>query len=342
MVATTPASTLVIGPAWVGDMVMAQPLFKLIKQRLPDSRLDVLAPSATFPLLERMPEVDHGVLSETDHGEFKFGYRMNLGEKLRGFYDRAIVLPNSFKSALIPLFADIPERVGYRGEYRYFLLNDIRLQSKRRPKPMIEVFAALSQPAEKQLKLPLPIPSLSTDEDQQQQLLTRFGLHSEMPIVGLCSGAAFGDAKRWPPAHYAELARAQVDAGRQVWLFGSAGDMEAASEIMSLVNHSGCTDLTGKTSLTEAIDLISLCNLIVTNDSGLMHVACATGVPTIAIYGSTSPGFTPPLSEQAEIISLELDCSPCFKRTCPLGHTNCLNQLSPERVLAMSEQWMNR
>jgi heptosyltransferase-2 len=150
--------------------------------------------------------------------------------------------------------------------------------------------------------------------------------------LALCPGAEYGPAKRWPVAYYAEVARKKIDQGWQVWLFGSNKDKADAEQINN--EASGlCSDFTGRTTLAEAVDLMSLAHTVVSNDSGLMHVAAALNKNLIAIYGSSDPGFTPPLNDNAQVISLNLDCAPCFKRDCPLGHTNCLTGITPEQVL---------
>lgn len=325
--------TLIVGPSWVGDMVMAQVLFRILRDANPDGELDLLAPPATVSLAQRMPEIDRGIRFEVGHGELKLGYRLGLAKHLGGNgYDHAIVLPNSLKSAIVPAFAGIPKRTGFLGEYRYYLLNDLRLLDKRRLPLMIERFAALGVDEGQALPDPLPPPRLITRVERQAELRDQFDI-GPAPVLGLCPGAEFGPAKQWPAAHHAELANNALAAGWQVVVLGSGKDSAIAGEICRLAGASDqLHDLTGQTSLLDAVDILGLCEHVVTNDSGLMHVACAVGVPVTAVYGSSSPDFTPPLSARASVASLALDCSPCFKRTCPLGHTNCLVQLSPAQI----------
>ena len=324
---------LIVGPSWVGDMIMSQTLLKLLRSRYPECTIDVLAPRASLPLVSRMPEVNRGIVMKTGHGELGFGYRAGLGRQLaKNRYTHAIVLPNSLKSALVPMFADIPVRTGFRGEYRYFLINDMRLMSADRLPRMIDRFNALGLPMGADLPEP-EYPALLIDEDDRTALLERFGIDSDRPVLGLCPGAEFGDAKRWPAEHFAAAARRGISEGMQVLIFGGPGDVTIASEVeASIDDASACHNLAGETSLLDAIDLISACALVVSNDSGLMHMAAAVDVPLAVLYGSTSPEFTPPLSSQAAILSENLSCSPCFKRTCPLGHKNCLNGLDPSRL----------
>jgi heptosyltransferase-2 len=325
---------LVVGPSWVGDMVMAQILFKLLHARHAGLALDVLAPRWTFPLLERMPEVAQAIASPFEHGDLKLGERRRLGRSLAAAgYDQAIVLPKTFKSALVPFFARIPLRTGYIGELRHWILNDARKLDRARLPQMAQQYAALAKPRGEPLRFPLPALKLRVDETARRALLDRLGLDRNRPAAALCPGAEYGPSKRWPARHFAELAQGLAARGCQVWLIGSQKDREIAAEIERSAGGV-CRNLCGDTTLAEAIDLMASAVLVVSNDSGLMHVAAALGKPLIALYGSTSPEFTPPLSPTAQILKLDLPCSPCFQRECPLGHHNCMVQLAPDRVLA--------
>jgi heptosyltransferase-2 len=321
---------LLVAPAWVGDMVMAHPLVALLHTRDPDCEVHILAPAATLPLAARMPGIHGSMLLEVGHGELGLGKRWAVARGLRGF-DRAIVLPNSFKSALVPWFARIPVRTGWTGEQRLVLLNDRRTLDEIRYPLMIERFMALGLPAGEPLPTPYPRPVLRVDEANRAALVANLGLARLDRVVALCPGAEFGPAKRWPEDKYAEVARALVDRGHAVWLFGSPGDAAVCAAIASAAP--GVTDLAGRTRLVDAVDLLSLCDAAVVNDSGLMHVACALGVRVVAIYGSTSPSFTPPLGERVAIVREPIECSPCFQRVCPLGHMKCLNDLPVRAVL---------
>ena len=323
---------MVIGPSWVGDTILAQPLLRRLREQHPDARLDVLAPAWTLPLLKRMPEITQGIASPFAHGELKLRARLALARELRvRRYRRAIVLPNSFKSALIPWFARIPVRTGYVGEFRYGLLNDIRTLDEHALPMMAERYGALAQSAGEALQRPLPGLQLTVDTDGRARLLDQLGLALSAPVVCLCPGAEYGPAKRWPTEHFAELAQQLRHAGFQVWVIGSHNDRELGAQIARR-STGAALDLTGRTSLEQALDLLSCAQHVVSNDSGLMHVAAALGVSLVALYGSSSPTFTPPLSARAHVIKLDLPCSPCYKRQCPLGHFNCMRQLTPRRV----------
>jgi heptosyltransferase-2 len=255
------------------------------------------------------------------------------------------VLPNSFKSALVPFFARIPLRTGWRGEMRQGLLNDTRLLDKERYPLMIERFVALAYPADVPLPQPLPRPALHSSAESAAAAMNTHGLALERPLLALCPGAEFGPSKRWPAQRYAELAQIMIDRGWQVWLFGSANDTGVTDEIYAALGESQsrwCLSLAGKTSLGEAIDLLALASCVVSNDSGLMHIAAALNRPLVVVYSSTSPGFTPPLSDHAVIVAADVLCSPCFKRECPLTLASekmrCMKTLTVGRVLAAMDQ----
>lgn len=325
---------LIVGPSWVGDMVLAQSLFKLLKARHPNARIDVAAPGWTLPLLQRMPEVDTPISLPFKHGQLALGERFRLGRQLQNNgYTDAILLTNSFKSALLPFAARIPRRTGFLGEFRYGLLNDIRPLDRQALPRTVDRFVALGLPPGEKPTDALPQPRLATNLAQAHLKRERLGHRApEVPVLGLCPGAEYGPAKRWPAAYFAEVADGMLERGWQIWLFGSDKDAAITAEINSLTGGR-CLDLGGKTNLADAIDLMSLTHAVMSNDSGLMHVAAALDKPLIAIYGASDPHHTPPMSDQAEIAYLGLPCSPCFKRECPLGHTHCLNQLLPQTIL---------
>jgi heptosyltransferase-2 len=327
---------LIVGPSWVGDMVMAQTLFVCLKQQHPECRIDVLAPDWSRPILERMPEVRQALSFPLGHGVLDVAERRKIGKSLTGQYDQAILLPNSLKSALVPFFAGIPRRTGWKGELRYGLLNDIRTLDKDRYPLMIERFMALAFEPGAALEKPYPRPALQIDPVSLESALVKFALQLDHPVLALCPGAEFGEAKRWPAEHYAKVAEQKIRQGWQVWLFGSKSDQPGCEDIRSRLIpglREESVNLAGQTSMAEAIDLLSAATAVVSNDSGLMHVAAALNRPLVAVYGSTSPQFTPPLADQVEIVRLGLDCSPCFERTCRFGHYNCLRDLKPQPVI---------
>lgn len=324
---------LVIAPAWVGDLVMSQTLLKLIKTQNPNCSIDVFANKALHPILEYMPEVDNCLTSSFTHGELKLFNRWAIAKKLRrNFYTHAYILPNSWKSALLPYCAYIPLRTGWCGELRYILLNDIRT-SVPKTALMVERFAKLALKSNEQLPQPLPTPQLQVPTKKLDLTLNHFKItQSQKPILALCPGAEYGIAKRWPTTHFAKVAQIKKNEGWEIWILGGPKDKTIAQEIQTHSNNI-CLNLVGKTTLQEAIELLSLTTTVVTNDSGLMHIAAALNRPIVAIYGSSSSNFTPPLTNKAKILTLNLPCSPCFKRKCPLKHMKCLNDLQPKLVL---------
>lgn len=324
---------LVFGPSWVGDMVLAQSLFKTLKQQAPDCTIDVAAPSWTLPLLERMPEVNAAIALPFKHGELALNARYAAGKTLRDKgYTQSIILTNSFKSAITGWAANIPTRTGYWGEARVGLLNDGRKLDKQALPKTVDRFVALAVPKGHALP-PLLNPQLLVNPANIPPILQKLAITTpSAPVLALCPGAEYGEAKRWPIEHFAEIANRATAKGWQVWLFGSEKDRPATAAINRLT-QSKCNDLAGKTSLGEAIDLMSLAHSVVSNDSGLMHVAAALGKPLVALYGSSDPHHTPPIDAHAEVLYLGLPCSPCFKRECPLGHLNCLKQITPEMVV---------
>jgi len=331
---------LIIGPAWIGDMVMAQSLFRLLKQLDATVAIDVLAPAWTFSLLKCMPEVAQAIEMPLTHGELKLRTRYQLAKKLQmNGYDQAIVLQNSFKSALIPWLAKIPLRTGWLGECRYVVLNDSRRLDKKRYPLMVEQVMALGLPADAALPAQYPYPEFKVSKTSQDATLAKLKpIWCGRPVLALGAGAEYGPAKRWPVAYFAQVANQKLAEGWDIWLFGSKKDHSITEELMSMTENR-CENISGRTELFETIDLLSLASGVVTNDSGLMHMAAALKKPVIALYGSTSPAFTPPLSHDATILKLDLACQPCFERVCPLGHFRCMRELTPDRVLAAMRDW---
>ena len=324
---------LIVAPNWIGDTLLAQPLLARLHAARPGLALHAVAPSWTAPVLARMPEIEEVIETPLVHGRLQLAARLRLAGVLRANrYDEAIVLPNSWKSALAPLLAGIPRRVGFTGEARYGLLN-VRYSLDEAAAPlMAERYAMLAAPPGEPLPRPLAPPRLEVDEANLTIAIARFGLDRSRPVAAFCPGAEYGPAKRWPARHFASLARALASRGRRVWLIGSPADRAVGDEIAGLAGGAAI-NLCGRTDLASAIDLLSVAEVVVSNDSGLMHVAAALGRPLVALYGSSSPAHTPPLAP-ARLASLGIECSPCFQRECPLGHFKCMNDLAPERVLA--------
>lgn len=334
---------LVIGPSWVGDMMMSQSLYRTLKAQYPHAQIDVMAPQWCRPLLAKMPEVNAAIPMPLGHGALAIGERRQFGISLRNHnYDQAIVLPNSFKSALIPFFAKIAKRTGWRGEMRYGLLNDIRTLDKTAFPLMVQRYVALAydkHTIHNATDIPEPIlwPKLAVKQQEVIDAANTFNIDTSRPIIGFCPGAEFGPAKRWPHYHYATLAEQLIsEKGYQVLLFGSQKDHEAGEDIKQSLTDTArehCINLAGKTSLEQAVNLIASCQAVITNDSGLMHVAAALDKPLVALYGPSSPDFTPPLSNKAEVIRLISGYHKVRKGDGESGYHQSLIDIQPELVI---------
>jgi heptosyltransferase-2 len=311
------ARVLVVAPNWIGDALMAQPLLARLHEKIASLELDVLAPEWVAAVVRRMPEVNAVIAVPFRHGALQLRSRWKLGRSLKARgYQQAIVLPNTWKSALVPFFADIPLRSGYVGESRYGLLN---LLYKKKAVAMPLHYARLSEPPGKQVEEPLPAPHLRAVPHEIEAAKKRFGIEGRYAV--LCPGAEYGPAKRWP--YFKELSRSLP---LQTVILGSPKDAEAAQDILG-------KNLVGRTTLDEAINLVAGAEFVVSNDSGLMHIAAALGRPQVALFGSSSPAHTPPLSPAARVLWLKLECSPCFERVCPLGHFRCMREMTVETVI---------
>jgi heptosyltransferase-2 len=321
--------SLIIAPQWIGDAVMTEPLLRRLHAR--GERLTVGALPWVAPVYRAMPQVDAVIEFPFRHGGLQFKARRALGKELQGRFETAYVLPNSLKSALLPFLASIPRRVGYLGEARVGLLTH-RLKNPKDKPPMVAFYSALS--GEEGLEQDRP--KLALPPAQVDEVLRRQGLERGRYVV-MAPGAEFGPAKRWP--HFGSLA-ALLE--QPVVLLGSAKEAELCEAIRAQA-PARCRNLAGQTSLLDAFALIAGAGSVVSNDSGLMHVAAAFAVPQVALFGSSSPLHTPPLSAQAKVLWLKqdpdyqppLDCAPCFQRECPLGHFRCLTDIPAGRVRAL-------
>jgi heptosyltransferase-2 len=321
---------LIVAPSWIGDAILSEPLVALLREPFEPQIVDVLAPAWCAPVYARMRGVRSIIENPVGHRELKLGARRALARSLRANgYTRAFILPNSFKSALIPWLARIPRRIGYLGEARRLLLTDARRLDRRAYPRLVDRFVALAaQPGE--LAPTLPVPVLVPNATNAANAMRALGLATHRPVAVFCPGAEYGPAKRWPTEHFVTLARRLVDSGYAVWLIGSPNDRAAADPIAAAVPD--VRNACGRTDLGTAIDLLAQASVVVSNDSGLMHAAAAVGRPLVALFGSSSPDYTPPLSSLAQVARIDIVCSPCFQRVCPLGHFKCMRELSPNVV----------
>jgi len=336
-------SILIIAPNWIGDAVSTQPLLANLKVLYPDSKIDVLASNWVAPIYRACSEVHQVIEAKFEHKKLQWSLRKQLAKEIEAKnYQASFVLPNSFKSALIPWLANIPFRIGYRGEMRFSLINlALDNPSKVNRPPMVEHYLALSQLLKDDESIPLDklVPKLNVSAAAKQQIeqkLQGANINSGS-IYARCPGAEYGPSKRWPTEHFAVLAQQLItqNSNNQIILLGSKSDYSLAQEITSQAQQaSNIHNWCGNTSLDEAIALIGMSKAVVSNDSGLMHIAAALQTPQVAIFGSSDPAHTPPLSDKAKVIWLNMPCSPCHKRICPLGHLRCLKDILPQQVLA--------
>ena len=325
-----PYSILIVGPAWVGDMVMTHSLIKVLVNNRPSVKVDMLAPGWSTPIIKRIPEIHENIILPVKHGELALRKRYNIARQLKeNSYDQAIILPRSIKAALVPWLAKIPRRTGYKGEMRYRLINDMRPFDQQSLDQTVKRYVALGLELGESLPI-IPRPKLTVASHEKSKILSKFNLVKERPIVALIPGAEYGPAKCWPISYFHKLSLLLKESGYDVLVLGSKKEINQGKQISS---GSGATNLCGKTSLEEVIDLLACCDCAVSNDSGLLHVSAALGIKVIGIYGSSSPDLTPPLTDNCEIHYLGIECSPCFKRVCPLGHLNCLRNITPETVI---------
>lgn len=332
---------LIIGPSWVGDSVMAQTLYKCLKKEEPNCTIDVISPSWTLPIIQRMPEISESISSPFLHGDIKILSRYKFGKSFqKAGYERSITLANSLKSSLIPFFAKIPIRTGWLGEMRYGLLNDIRKLEPKRDYLMIEKFALLSS-KETEISLEnLNYPSLEINFDNQKEKLDLFQIDTNLPCLAICPGAEFGPSKKWPAEYYSEVAEVYIRNGWNVLCLGSLNDKETGNKIESfqgLDEENRFYNLIGETSLVDAVDLLAYCKRVVTNDSGLMHIAAAVGTPLVALYGPSSPEFTPPLTKRKKILRKIDGYEKIRKGDSEDGYHHSLLSIKPSEVIEALE-----
>ena len=322
---------LVIMPAWIGDTLMSQSLIIKLKLDYPDSIIDVVIRPDIEILVNLMPQINNKYILDIKHGEFGLSKRINLAKKLkRNKYTTSFILQNSFKSALIPWLANIPERIGYLTEFRYFLINK-GFKYTKFEKSMVERYLNLiNQKYNINLR-----PNLKTNNSFKKKNLEEYGFNSERKNIILCPDAEYGNAKKWPLNHWIDLANL-YNSNYNIIFLGK--DISVNENIKERCKSNSVKSFIGKTNLNDVVNLLSIADLVVSNDSGLMHIAGAVNCKIIALYGSSSPFYTPPLisSDSGEVIYKNLDCSPCFERECPLKHLNCLREISAQEVFKVS------
>jgi heptosyltransferase II len=329
------SAILIVPYMWIGDFVRCHSVVKLLKTRFPDRPVDMLSSVLCAPLIDYMPGLRRAVVADLPRNRLAFAQQLALARRLkREKYGTALIMPRTWKSTLAPFFAGIPERTGFFGEARFFLLNDLRYGERSLPR-MVDRCAALALPADAKLPLEWPMPELKVARGEIETWRRELGLVDDRPVVALAPGAV-GPAKRWPASAYAALARRLLDSGLGVWVVGGPQEKRLAEEI---IGDSKARDLTG-TDLRNAILALAAAAIAVSNDSGLLHVAAALGTPSIGIFGPTSPWHWAPLNPLAATIetTTKLACRPCHKPACRLVHHRCMGDILPEQVFAAVDQ----
>jgi heptosyltransferase-2 len=328
--------TLIISPNWIGDAVMAQPLVALLRQRHPDRPIDVLSPPQVAPVWRAVPDVAEVLETPFRHRALQLSERWKYARVLRarGYAD-AYVLPNTIKYALIPWLAGIPRRVGYKGEMRYGLVN-VMHHDDPGGRSMVPFYGALAFDPRAPLPPAFARPRLMVDPDKVAAVCARHGIEEGRPLVVFAPGAEFGAAKRWPPRYFGALATSVLEdqPHAQLALLGSPKDRDSCDEVVANAGAVGgaILNLAGQTKLDEAVAIMARATAVVSNDSGLLHIAASLNRKVIGLYGSTDPDYAPPLADVARALSLRLACSPCRQRECPLGHHNCMEQMDSQMV----------
>ena len=327
---------LIVPYMWIGDFVRCHTVIQLLRARFPDRPVDMLTTTLCAPLTEYMPGLRQAITVDLPRKSLALAQQKTLAARLkREGYGTALIMPRTWKAALAPFFAGIPERTGFVGEARFFLLNDLRF-GERGLQRMVDRCAALALPPGAALPAQLPVPELKVPPAEIAAWRSRRGLAAESrPVVALAPGAV-GPSKRWPSASYAALTRRLLAEGFAVWVLGGPDEKTLAAEI---VGSTAARDLTGH-DLRDAILALASASAAVSNDSGLLHVAAALGTPSIGIFGPTSPWHWAPLNPLAATIETKsaLDCRPCHKPVCRLGHHRCMRDIEPDEVFAATRR----
>jgi len=372
-----PKRILIRSTNWIGDAVMTTPAVHSIRKNFPDAVITMLCVPWVADVFRMSPDVDKLFIYDKKHlYQGKVKGPLKLAKDLKPFsFDMAFLLQNSFEAALITKMAGIPVRVGYKRDGRGILLtHGVKISAETRKKHHVhyyqDMLAGLGlSPGGNALRLPLlesieagakgfvdclkhqnPISaadlSLIKHCEGLPELQSMNSNRVDVPVIGFNPGAAFGPAKRWPVEKFSRLAQLICDnygdSGCIILVFGTDADTEAAATIRKATDRTvyHVLDMTGKTSLKQAMALIKCCDVFVTNDSGLMHVAAALETPLIAIFGSTNPITTGPVGPNSRVIQSQLPCSPCLKPHCPEGHLDCMNQIDVDTVFNAAEEML--
>ena len=328
---------LIIAPSWIGDLIIAQSLLKYLKEEYLNCQIDMVVRPELTELAKMMPEVKDVYPLDIRHKELGLIKRYVLAKKIKKhLYSTSIILPNSFKSAIIPWLANIPHRIGYNRELRLFLLNKKYSLIKHKDSMVNRYLKLADGSYSDRIR-----PSLLINRDLSELIGRKYLINNSKKNIVLCPEAEYGSAKRWPADKWIQLTNFYKEKNYNVYFLGKNKSLE--TEYQSILKKDSAISLLGKTNLEEAAYLLSLADLVITNDSGLMHIAASVDTNLISIFGSSSPFYTPPLMKNqfGEVIYKALTCSPCFKKECPLKHLNCLNDISAEEILDKSIKYLD-
>ena len=328
---------LIIAPSWIGDLMISQSLLKYLKKEYPDCQIDMVVKPELITLAKMMPELKNIYSLDIRHKELGLMKRYTLAKKIKkNLYSASIILPNSFKSAIIPWLANIPLRIGYNRELRSLLLNKKYSLIKHKDS-MVNRYLKLAEGSYSDNIRPL----LLINSDSSESISRKYLINNSKKNIVLCPEAEYGPAKRWPANKWMQLANFYKEKNYNVYFLGKNRSLE--TKYQSVLKKDSIISLLGKTSLEEAAYILSIVDLVITNDSGLMHITASVNTNLISIFGSSSPFYTPPLMKDqfGEVIYKALTCSPCFKRECPLQHLNCLNNISSEEIFDKSVKYLD-
>jgi heptosyltransferase II len=327
---------LIVPYMWIGDFVRCHTVIQLLRARFPDRPVDMLTTTLCAPLTDYMPGLRQAIVADLPRSTLALSQHKALADRLKKeSYGTALIMPRTWKSALAPFLARIPKRTGFVGEARFFLLNDLRPGEKKLQR-MVDRCAALALPRDAAPPAALPVPELKVPAAEIAAWRNRRGIADESrPVVALAPGAV-GPAKRWPSASYAALTRQLLAEGFAVWVLGGPDEKALATEI---IGDTDARDLTGR-DLRDAILALASASAAVSNDSGLLHVAAALGTPSIGIFGPTSPWHWAPLNPLAATMETKavLDCRPCHKPNCRLGHHRCMTEIGADEVFVATRR----
>jgi len=330
---------------WIGDAVMTTPAIRAIRLNFPVAEISILAKPWVAPIYENNPHIDRILICRSDGRRGGFAGIFRLGRDLRKEkFDLAFLLPNSFETAFLSFLAGIPMRAGYDTDCRkFFITHAVRLKPEYKRYHQIDYYLMiLKQMGLRTFGTQQTLVASDAEKTAAWQRFQACGVADGSLLIGINPGAAFGTAKRWFPDRYAALARKLITSfDAHIAIFGSPGEKELGEYITGKIGQR-CVNLCGKTTLREAISAISVCDLFITNDSGLMHVAAALDIPQIAVFGSTDSVTTAPSSSYSRIIQVPIECNPCLKPECPEGHHLCMENITVDMVFNAAEHMLTK